>query len=282
MRRSATTFASLPLAAALALLSGCQTPERFQLAGPATGGDLPGVGGTVAAGTGGMAEAGGGTWGAGGFVPSGGRGGDNAGGRDVGAGGGSSAGGRIGDGGAPGPSESGGAIGTAGRGGGGSGGGIASSGGMTGSGGGSAASGGMTASGGGGGRGGSPTPSGGATGTAGTTGRAGSSGVAGSPGAGGTAGGGGPCASVCANPTKVTGPKYNSGGVGLGAACFEITADIMGGTCFNFEARTLKLNGTTESCAGSNWPLPLPAKKNGGYCIEISAGSNASAGIQTF
>ena len=66
------------------------------------------------------------------------------------------------------------------------------------------------------------------------------------------------------------------------AACFEITADILGGNCFNFEARTLKLNGTTESCAGSNWPMPLPAKKNGGYCVEISAGSNASAGIQTF
>jgi hypothetical protein len=280
MRRSAITIVPLPLAAALALLSGCQIPEPFQLAGAGTGGDLRGVGGMLVPGTGGMAAAGGGMVGTGGVVPSGGRGGDAAAGRNVGADGGSSAGGRTGNGGNPG--ASGGVIGTAGRGEGGSGGGIASSGGVPGSGGGLAASGGTTASGGGGGRGGSPASSGGATGTAGSSGRAGSSGGAGSTGAGGTTGGGGPCATVCANPTKVTGPKYNSGGVGLGAACFEISGDIMGGTCFNFDARTLKLNGTTESCAGSNWPLPLPAKKNSGYCIEISAGSNASAGIQTF
>ena len=163
---------------------------------------------------------------------------------------------------------------------------VAPSGGMPGNGGGPASSGGATGSGGAGGRGGAGGL-GGAGGVGGSAGRAGSGGGA---GAGGSSGGGGaggssgtgPCAGVCANPTKIPAQNFNSMGVGLGAACFETTFNILGGNCFNFTGRTLKLNGTTETCTGSNWPTPLPAKKNGGYCIDVSAGSNASAGFVTF
>ena len=81
---------------------------------------------------------------------------------------------------------------------------------------------------------------------------------------------------------KVSAQNYNSGNIGLGAACFETTFNIQGGNCFNFAGRTLKLNGTAETCNGANWPTPLPQKKNGGYCVDISAGSNASAGFVTF
>jgi len=144
--------------------------------------------------------------------------------------------------------------------------------------------GGIMASGGAGGDGGRGL--GGTIGTAGRGGSVGSSGGAGgsggAAGAGGAAGGTGPCAGVCANPTKVTTQSYSSPGLGLGAACFETTANILGGNCYNFAGRTLKLNGTTETCTGTNWPTPLPAKKNGGYCIDISAGSNSSAGFTTF
>lgn len=106
-------------------------------------------------------------------------------------------------------------------------------------------------------------------------------GAGGAAGAGGASGGTGPCAGVCANPMKIPTQNYNSQAIGLGAACFETTFNIQGGNCFNFAGRTLKLNGTAETCNGANWPS-LPQKKNGGYCVDVSAGSNASAGFVTF
>jgi hypothetical protein len=54
--------------------------------------------------------------------------------------------------------------------------------------------------------------------------------------------------------------------------CFYTTHSLDDGRCDAFGTRTLKLNGTLESCNGANWPSPLPAKRYGGYCIAVSSG----------
>jgi hypothetical protein len=67
-------------------------------------------------------------------------------------------------------------------------------------------------------------------------------------------------------------PNYQSGDLGTGATCHETTAGLNGGGCSNFTSpRTLSVNGTVVNCGG--WTLP--AKRNGGYCIQANAGSPA-------
>jgi hypothetical protein len=128
---------------------------------------------------------------------------------------------------------------------------------------------------------------GGLTGTAGTRGTGGLTGTAGTRGTGGTTGGAGatgtgPCAGLCDNPTTFTTASYSSGNVGTGAACFETTASILGGNCSNVSApRTFSVNGKVETC-GQNWPTPLPAKIDGGYCFQFSAGTPDFSAFTTF
>jgi hypothetical protein len=87
---------------------------------------------------------------------------------------------------------------------------------------------------------------------------------------------------LCDNPTTFTTASYSSGNVGTGAACFETTANIMGGNCSNVTApRTFSLNGKVETC-GQNWPSPLPAKLDGGYCFQFTAGSPDFSAFTTF
>jgi hypothetical protein len=115
---------------------------------------------------------------------------------------------------------------------------------------------------------------GGRTGTAGTFGRAGASGTAGSTGTG-------PCAGLCDMPIEIKTTTFTSGNVGTGAACYETTQNIMGGNCSNVPApRTFSINGKAVSCAGSNFTLP--AKINGGYCFEFSAGTPDYSAFTTF
>jgi hypothetical protein len=115
---------------------------------------------------------------------------------------------------------------------------------------------------------------GGGRATGGTTGSAGSRGTAGSTGTG-------PCAGLCDSPTKFTTESYSSGNVGTGAACFETTASIMGGNCSNVTApRTFSVNGKEETC-GQNWPS-LPAKIDGGYCFQFTAGTPDYSAFATF
>ena len=239
------------------LLFGCQGPEEFfradddgGLSGfggspPGTGGDT-GTGGFVT-GTGGI-EATGGITGTGGIRGTGGR-------------------------------ATGGITGTGGR----------ATGGITGTGG--TATGGITGTGGRRGTGG-VTGAAGARGTGGITGAAGSKGTGGITGAagaratGGATGaagstGTGPCAGLCDSPTKFTTESYSSGNVGTGAACFETTASIQGGNCSNVTApRTFSVNGKVETC-GQNWPS-LPAKIDGGYCFEFTAGTPDFSAFTTF
>jgi hypothetical protein len=83
-----------------------------------------------------------------------------------------------------------------------------------------------------------------------------------------------PCAGLCSNPVNFTiGSNYQSGNLGTGAGCYQTTSVIHGGNCGNFTSpRTLSVNGTQETCTYTNWSS-IPATRNGGYCIQITAGN---------
>jgi hypothetical protein len=51
-----------------------------------------------------------------------------------------------------------------------------------------------------------------------------------------------------------------------------------GGNCSNMASRTLTVNSTTMSCG--RWALP--SKRNGGYCIQVTAGSPDYASFATW
>lgn len=90
-----------------------------------------------------------------------------------------------------------------------------------------------------------------------------------------------PCGGLCTGPTVFSGPSYNSGNLGTGAQCFETTANLTGANCGNFASgRTFEVNGTAVTCNGGN--ISLPAKRNGGYCFEASAGNQAWAYFSTW
>lgn len=119
------------------------------------------------------------------------------------------------------------------------------------------------------------------TGGMGTTGSGGQtgSGAAGQPGSTGA----GPCAGLCSNP-KAIAPNTNSGDLGIDAVCDEVAGD--GGVdktvCGNFIApRTFSVNGTAVDCVTANGG-DLPAPKNGGFCMQASAGENSYAYFTTF
>jgi hypothetical protein len=116
--------------------------------------------------------------------------------------------------------------------------------------------------------------SGGTSSTGGTA--SGSGGTSSSGGSGGS--GTNPCASLCSNPVVFTTPSYQSGNLGTGAICRETTANLSGGNCSNMSSRTLTVNGTAMNCTG--WTLP--AKRNGGYCIQVTAGSPDYASFATW
>jgi hypothetical protein len=83
-----------------------------------------------------------------------------------------------------------------------------------------------------------------------------------------------PCSGLCSNPINFTiNGSFQSGNLGTGAVCYQTTATIWGGNCGNFVSpRTLKVNGTTEPCNNLNWST-IPARRNGGYCIQTTAGN---------
>ena len=81
-----------------------------------------------------------------------------------------------------------------------------------------------------------------------------------------------PCSGLCTSPTPFSSASYSSGNLGAGARCFETSASLRGGVCGNFaSSRKLSVNGVAVACNGGNWPS-LPAKRNGGYCVQASAG----------
>jgi hypothetical protein len=98
-----------------------------------------------------------------------------------------------------------------------------------------------------------------------------------------SAAGTGPCTGLCTNPISFTvNGSFQSGNIGTGAVCYQTTSTLHGGNCGNFVSpRVLKVNGTTEPCTGGNWPS-LPAKVNGGYCIQTTTGNQPWAFFTAF
>ncbi|HKO53351.1 MAG TPA: family 16 glycosylhydrolase [Polyangiaceae bacterium] len=91
-----------------------------------------------------------------------------------------------------------------------------------------------------------------------------------------------PCAGLCTSPVVFASNNYNSGNLGTGATCHQTTATLTGGVCGNLSSgRKLTVNGVQMSCT-ANWPSPLPAKRNGGYCVQTTAGNYAWAFFSTW
>jgi hypothetical protein len=88
------------------------------------------------------------------------------------------------------------------------------------------------------------------------------------------AAGTGACAGLCTSPTIFTiGGSYQSGNLGTGAVCYQTASVVHSGNCSNFVSpRTIKVNGTVESCDNGNWSS-IPAARNGGYCIQTTTGN---------
>jgi hypothetical protein len=122
------------------------------------------------------------------------------------------------------------------------------------------------------------TSLGGVTGSGGVVGSGGMTGMGGVVGAGGDTGidgGGGdePC-----SPAKTitgTGSATTGNFETAGEFCFRTPDNIAGWNCSSFDGRTLKVNNVTETCG----TLPLPAKINGYYYFDASAGSFPYAAI---
>jgi hypothetical protein len=179
----------------------------------------------------------------------------------TGAGGSSGAGGTGGAGGSGGASGSGGSGATAGAGG-------------TGGASGVGASGGASGRGGTGGTGG--TASGGRGGSSGSSGGAGTGGTGAAGGAGGTEG---PCAGLCSNPIVVQ-PNTNGGDLGTAATCQSVAGSSGSLVCGNFMApRTFTVNSTAVDCSSGVFALPAP--RNGGWCMQATAGNYSYAYFST-
>lgn len=84
----------------------------------------------------------------------------------------------------------------------------------------------------------------------------------------------GPCANLCNNPTNISiNGSYQSGNIGTGAVCYQTTSPVHGGNCGNFVSpRTLSVNGVQETCNNLNWSS-IPPARNGGYCVQTTAGN---------
>lgn len=129
--------------------------------------------------------------------------------------------------------------------------------------------------------------SGGSSSTGGTTSKGGSSSNGGTTSKGGSSSTGGatssskPCSGLCSSPITFTAASYNSGNLGSNATCHETTAAVTSGNCGNMGTRTFTVNGTTMSCNFQNW-ASMPAKRNGGYCFQATAGTPTYAYFSTF
>ena len=93
-------------------------------------------------------------------------------------------------------------------------------------------------------------------------------------------GGTNPCASFCTSPTVFTSANYQAGALGTGAVCRETTASLSGINLSNIAGRTFKVNGTAFVADGTI--SALPAKVNGGYCLEATAGGLSFASFATW
>jgi hypothetical protein len=91
----------------------------------------------------------------------------------------------------------------------------------------------------------------------------------------------GACAGICDNATIATSRYYSSGSLGASERCIEVPFSLVSASCGGFASnRAFSVNGTAMSCNGSS--LVLPSARNGGYCLQASAGQNAWAWVSTW
>ncbi|WP_437797926.1 fibronectin type III domain-containing protein [Sorangium sp. So ce693] len=103
----------------------------------------------------------------------------------------------------------------------------------------------------------------------------------GTPNVCGGSGGSAPCSGLCSSPVVFSTQSYPSGNLGTAATCHETLASLQGLNCGNFAAgRTFRINGVLVTCNGAN--VTLPATRNGGYCMQASAGNEPWAYFATF
>ncbi|MGK3987427.1 fibronectin type III domain-containing protein [Sorangium sp. So ce136] len=103
----------------------------------------------------------------------------------------------------------------------------------------------------------------------------------GTPNECGDPGGSTPCGGLCSSPVVFSTQSYHSGNLGTAATCHETTVNPQGLNCGNFATgRTFRVNGVLVTCNGAN--ATLPAKRNGGYCMQASAGNQPWAYFSTF
>jgi hypothetical protein len=78
-------------------------------------------------------------------------------------------------------------------------------------------------------------------------------------------------------------PRTTSPGLGTGATCDEVVGTgLQGLDCGNFLApRTFTVNGMSVDCV-HDAIITLPAARNGGYCMQASAGDYSYAYFSTF
>lgn len=116
--------------------------------------------------------------------------------------------------------------------------------------------------------------SGGAVATGGVTSTGGTTSSAG--GTGGTISGAAtPCTGLCMNPTAP------AGALGTGATCQEILGMYKGVYCTNFILpRMLSVNGVVVACVGA--AVDLPPRRNGGYCVQATAGEYSYATFSVY
>ena len=95
-----------------------------------------------------------------------------------------------------------------------------------------------------------------------------------------TTGGTNPCAAFCASPTVFSSTNYQAGALGTGAVCRETTAALSGVNISNIAGRALKVNGVAYVADGNI--SALPAKVNGGYCFQATAGGLDYASFATW
>jgi hypothetical protein len=77
--------------------------------------------------------------------------------------------------------------------------------------------------------------------------------------------------------------NMNSGDLGTGATCHFVDGASGGMVCGNFASpRTFTINGTTDIDCVAGGSFTLPAPRNGGWCMEASAGNFSYAYFTTF
>jgi hypothetical protein len=77
-----------------------------------------------------------------------------------------------------------------------------------------------------------------------------------------------------------TATSYQAGALGTGAICRETTAAISGVNLSNIAGRTFNINGVAFVADGNI--SALPAKVNGGYCLQATAGGADYASFATW